>query len=234
VVLAHHRAQPTLEAAKQVAEPAVAIAVPVDLPIFLPKDHPHRLIRVHSGQTRRLLINQPPRSLKSICVSVAYVAWLLGQDPTRRVIVASYSGDFAAELHRQFRRVTDSPWYAELYPGTRWKRETGLELITTQGGGRFMAPYSDSAVGIEAVRVAYDRVFQELAFNVRFTIDEQVQISPSWAYVRTHSAGVTRHASTGKTTSERNQELFILRKGDDGKWRIARYSFSPINPPLKD
>ena len=48
----------------------------------------HQLMRVHSGEGRRLLINQPPRSLKSICVSVAYVAWLLGHDPTRRVIVA--------------------------------------------------------------------------------------------------------------------------------------------------
>ena len=33
----------------------------------------HQLMRVHAGAGRRLLINQPPRSLKSICVSVAYV-----------------------------------------------------------------------------------------------------------------------------------------------------------------
>src|SRR5262249_26045899 len=72
------------------------------------------LMRVHQGQTLRLLINQPPRSQKSICVSVAYVAWALGHDPTRRFIVASYSGDFAAELHRQFRQVVKSTWYAEL------------------------------------------------------------------------------------------------------------------------
>jgi hypothetical protein len=32
----------------------------------------HQLMRVRSGESRRLLINQPPRSLKSICVSVAY------------------------------------------------------------------------------------------------------------------------------------------------------------------
>ena len=94
----------------------------------------HQLMRVHSGEGRRLLINQPPRSLKSICVSVAYVAWLLGHDPTRRVIVVSYSGDFAAELHRQFRMVVSSEWYAALFPTLRWARETGLELITTKGG----------------------------------------------------------------------------------------------------
>jgi hypothetical protein len=41
----------------------------------------HQLMRVHAGEGRRLLINQPPRSLKSICVSVAYVAWLLGHEP---------------------------------------------------------------------------------------------------------------------------------------------------------
>src|SRR5271163_4311317 len=89
----------------------------------------HQLMRVHNGESRRLLINQPPRSLKSICVSVAYVAWLLGHDPTRRIIVASYSGDFAAELHRQFRMVITSPWYAEVFPGLRLAKETGLELV---------------------------------------------------------------------------------------------------------
>src|SRR5262245_50566779 len=60
----------------------------------------HQLMLVQAGQTSRLLINQPPRSLKSICVSVAYVAWLLGHDPTRRIIVVSYANEFAAELHR--------------------------------------------------------------------------------------------------------------------------------------
>ena len=44
VVLAHHRAQPSLEPAKQIAEPAVAVALLVDLPIFLPQDH-HRHAR---------------------------------------------------------------------------------------------------------------------------------------------------------------------------------------------
>lgn len=95
----------------------------------------------------------------------------------------------------------------------------------------FMAPFSESNIGLEAVKKAYDAVFRELKFDVRFTIGEVVQLSPTAAYVRTNSAGSTRHASTGQTTSEANQELFILRKGGDGRWRIARYSFSPTNPP---
>ena len=97
--------------------------------------------------------------------------------------------------------------------------------------GVFMPPYSQSAVGQQAVRSAYDAVFQELKFHVKFNVAEIVVIAPTWAFVRTNSAGTTDHRSTGKTTAESNQELFILRKDRDARWRIARYSFSPTSPP---
>jgi uncharacterized protein (TIGR02246 family) len=111
------------------------------------------------------------------------------------------------------------------------KTSAVLPLYTDDGV--FMPPYSQSAVGKEAVEQAYDAVFRELKFHVRFTIAELVVMAPKWAYVRTNSAGTTDHHSTGKTTAEANQELFILEKGDDGKWRIARYSFSPTSPPTQ-
>ena len=108
---------------------------------------------------------------------------------------------------------------------------TDAALMLYAEDGVFMAPYSQSAVGKEAVRKAYDAVFSELKFDVEFSIAELVMMAPNWAYVRTNSAGTTGHASTGKTTAEANQELFIFRKDGDGKWHIARYSFSPTNPP---
>ena len=108
---------------------------------------------------------------------------------------------------------------------------TDAALALYADDGVFMPPYSQSAVGKEAVRKAYDKVFRELKFDVKFTIAELVVMAPHWAYVRTNSAGTTGHASTGKTTAEANQELFIFRKAGEGAWRIARYSFSPTNPP---
>jgi len=104
-----------------------------------------------------------------------------------------------------------------------------LPLYTDDGV--FMPPYSESAVGKEAVRKAYNKVFEELKFHVKFTIAELAVMAPAWSYVRTNSAGTTDHHSTGKATAEANQELFVFAKGGDGKWRIARYSFSPTNPP---
>jgi uncharacterized protein (TIGR02246 family) len=109
--------------------------------------------------------------------------------------------------------------------------QTAAVLPLYTEDGVFMPPYSQSAVGREAVKRAYDAVFAELKFDVKFNIAELVLMGPTWAYVRTNSVGTTGHHSTGKTTAEANQELFIFQKGNDGKWRIARYSFSPTNPP---
>ena len=46
----------------------------------------YQLKRTECGETTRLIVNLPPRSGKSIFVSVAYPAWLLGRDPTVRVV----------------------------------------------------------------------------------------------------------------------------------------------------
>jgi len=116
----------------------------------------HRLTLVYSGENRRLLINQPPRSLKSISVSVAFVAWVLGHDPSRRIIIVSYSQDFAAELHRQFRVVVESDWYQALFPGTLWSKETGFEMVTTMGGGRYATSVGGTLTGRGADLIIVD------------------------------------------------------------------------------
>jgi uncharacterized protein (TIGR02246 family) len=123
-------------------------------------------------------------------------------------------------------RETMAAYNAALNGG---KTAAVLPLYTEDGV--FMPPYSQSAVGKSAVAAAYDKVFAELQFDVKFTIAELVVMAPNWAYVRTNSAGMTFHRSLGEKLAEANQELFIFKKGDDGKWRIARYSFSPTNPP---
>src|SRR5262245_31322639 len=116
----------------------------------------HQLMRVQAGDISRLLIDQPPRSLKSICVSVAYVAWLLGHDPTRRIIVVSYSNEFAAELHRQFRMIIDAPWYRALFPAMRPAKDSGTELVTTAGGSRYATSIGGTLTGRGADLIIVD------------------------------------------------------------------------------
>jgi uncharacterized protein (TIGR02246 family) len=96
--------------------------------------------------------------------------------------------------------------------------------------GVFMPPYSQSAVGAAAVRQAYDAVFKEIKLSVKFKVAEVVEMAPNWVFARTNSAGTTTINATGAKSAEANQELFIFGKGGDGSWKIARYSFSSINP----
>src|SRR5215471_3075031 len=116
----------------------------------------HQLMQVHAGGTPRLVINQPPRSLKSITVSVAYVAWLLGHDPTRRVIVVSYSNELAAELHRQFKMVIDSEWYQRAFPAMRLAKDTGLEAVTTLSGCHYATSVEGTLTGRGANLIIID------------------------------------------------------------------------------
>ena len=96
--------------------------------------------------------------------------------------------------------------------------------------GVFMPPYSQSSVGREAVRRAYDAVFAAIRLTVKFSIAEIVEMSPDWVFARTNSAGTTLTHATGKTSAEGNQELFIFRKDSEGSFGIARYGFSTTNP----
>jgi uncharacterized protein (TIGR02246 family) len=96
--------------------------------------------------------------------------------------------------------------------------------------GVFMPPYSPSAVGLAEVRKAYDAVFAAIQLTVKFQIAEIVEMSPDWVFARTNSAGTTLNHATGAISKEGNQELFIFRKEKDGRFRIARYSFSTTNP----
>jgi uncharacterized protein (TIGR02246 family) len=97
--------------------------------------------------------------------------------------------------------------------------------------GVFMPPYSQSAVGVAAVRQAYDAVFQAIKLSVKFSVAEVVEMAPNWVFARTNSAGTVTIHATGAKSAEANQELFIFRKATDGNWKIARYSFSSTNPP---
>ena len=79
----------------------------------------HQLERVRRGEIKRLIINMPPRSLKSIMASVAFPAYILGLDPRQRIICVSYSADLAKKHSNDFRALLEAGWYRSLFPGTR-------------------------------------------------------------------------------------------------------------------
>jgi uncharacterized protein (TIGR02246 family) len=96
--------------------------------------------------------------------------------------------------------------------------------------GVFMPQNFPSSVGADAVRKAYDNVFNTITLKVKFNIAEVQQLGPDWAMARTNSAGTATVKANGGGGPEANQELFLFKKVD-GAWKIARYCFSTTNPP---
>src|ERR1019366_8820260 len=108
---------------------------------FLPNWHIEAiadlLAQCRLGIIKRLIINIPPRSLKSHCVSVAFVAWLLGRNPSAQIICASYAQDLADKHALDCRSVMQSEWYQEVF-ATRLsaQRQAVNEFMTTRKGVR--------------------------------------------------------------------------------------------------
>jgi predicted phage terminase large subunit-like protein len=103
---------------------------------------------VRLGVITRLVINLPPRSLKSIVASVAFPAFVLGRDPTKQVIAISYDLNLAAKHARDFRALVNSPGYRGLFPLTQLERDTELEFLTTQRGFRLATSVDSTLTGL--------------------------------------------------------------------------------------
>jgi predicted phage terminase large subunit-like protein len=127
---------------------------------FLPNWHiraiAYQLERVRRGEITRLIINLPPRYLKSITVSVAFSAFLLGLDPRRKIIAISYGDDLSAKHASDFRSVVNSTWYQRAFREMRIARNTELEVMTTKRGFRKTTSVMGSLTGFGGNTVIID------------------------------------------------------------------------------
>lgn len=104
------------------------------------------LDRVADGLLKRLMIFMPPRHGKSEAVSRRWPAHLLGKNPKRKIIAASYGADLAATNNRAVQRIIEEPRYHEIFPQTtlgadnvrtvagNWLRNSDVFEIVGHGG----------------------------------------------------------------------------------------------------
>jgi len=111
---------------------------------YLPNWHIEKMAeeleKCRRGETKRLIINVPPRSLKSHCVSVAFVAWLLGHNPAEQIIATSYGQDLARQTrprlsnnHDEFMVSTSFCDTAQLHPACRKRFQNHEKWIPSIG-----------------------------------------------------------------------------------------------------
>ena len=119
---------------------------------FLPNWHikaiAYQLERVRRGEVKRLIINMPPRHLKSLTVSVAFPAFLLGLEPWHRFFAISYGNELSLKHARDFRAIVTAPWYSRAFPKMRIARDTEYGVYTSPKGFRQATSIGGSLTGM--------------------------------------------------------------------------------------
>ena len=134
---------------------------------------------VLEGKIRRLVINVPPRTLKSTLCSIVFPAFVLGCNPRNRFIGASYSENLAFMFSRSCRDLMRSALYQRLFPNTRIAsgRDSQMEFATTAGGYRLSTSTAGTLTGRGANFVVVDdpiKAQDAFSASVRETTNEWV------------------------------------------------------------
>jgi predicted phage terminase large subunit-like protein len=109
------------------------------------------------GDTPRLIVNLPPGHLKTSLGSVCLTAWLLGHEPSLKVIVASYGEHLSTSIARKIRAILQCGWYREVFKTRVPKDHSSVtDFGTTAGGGVFVTSFGARFTGRRADLIIVD------------------------------------------------------------------------------
>ncbi|HSU66593.1 MAG TPA: hypothetical protein VLJ39_06965, partial [Tepidisphaeraceae bacterium] len=114
---------------------------------------------VTRGQIQNLLINLPPRHMKSLTVSVFWPAWEWIAAPHRKWLFASYAASLSVRDSVRCRRLIESPWFQSLW-GDRFQLTTDqnekMRFDNDRSGSRIATSVGGAATGEGGDRVVVD------------------------------------------------------------------------------
>lgn len=116
-----------------------------------------KLQQCAEGKIKRLIINIPPRKMKSNLASIALPAWLLGRNPNERILCTSYSQELANKFSRDRKKLINSNFYKETF-ATRLNpdKQTENMLETTKNGYCFATSVGGTLTGIGGSYIIID------------------------------------------------------------------------------
>lgn len=175
----------------------------------------HALDTTRVGTNKRLVINMPPRHLKSITVSVAFTAFLLGHRPETKIMVASYGRDLSQKHAEDCRRVMESPWYQALFPQARLtrRRTTKSQLTTTQGGGLRAVSIGSAVTGHGADYIIIDDLIKPADVLPEAEMETALNFISATLLSRFDKPSEGRVIMVAQRLHEHDPATFLLDKG---------------------
>ncbi|MEM9043421.1 MAG: phage terminase large subunit [Pseudomonadota bacterium] len=103
------------------------------------------LAAVSSGQIKRLIINEPPRHMKSLTCNVFWPTWDWIENPGRVFLFASYKATLSTRDNVRARRIIESSWYKKNYGiQLRDDQNTKARFENNKNGERLIATVNGS------------------------------------------------------------------------------------------
>lgn len=99
------------------------------------------------GKIKRLIINIPPRNLKSHIVSISFPAYILGHLPSERIVCVSYAQTLANDLSRKTRQLMETEFYKQVFKTRLGDKNTENLFETTCNGYRFATSTEGALTG---------------------------------------------------------------------------------------
>lgn len=106
----------------------------------------HKLDKLYKGKTRRLLINMPPRHLKTFIASICFSAWTLANNSRMSIMIVTYNDELAADISRNIRALMQAPWYHKIFKTRLSSARLKVDDFKTTDGGGVYAVSSNGAL----------------------------------------------------------------------------------------
>ena len=115
------------------------------------------LMRLADGSSKRLLVNLPPRHLKTMLCTICFAAWLLAHHPREKILMVSYSQELAQEIARAIREILLSRWFKKAFTTQIAVGHAKINNFgTTVGGQLYAASIDGSLTGFGADIIIVD------------------------------------------------------------------------------
>jgi len=138
---------------------------------------------VLAGKKKRVIINIAPRMGKSEFSSYLFPAFYLGQDPTKKIIMATHTAGLSEDFGRRVRNLIESEEYKEVFPNTvvaddqkaagKWSTGAGGQYYAVGVGGALAGRGADLFV------IDDPHSEQDIKANSRATFDN------AWSWFQT-------------------------------------------------
>lgn len=113
-------------------------------------------------QVKRVLVNIPPRHLKSTIISQLWHAWMIGRDdsPQSSLLSCGVAQALASRDSRRTLATLNSDWYKATFPRVQLNRENEAEWETQGGAYRIAVGVGGTVTGRGADHVTFDDILK--------------------------------------------------------------------------